>query len=150
MFSTYSAKKLNEAHVSFSREDRPRAAVDSKVPADTAIGFGTTFRFGEPFFLEPGVDEVFKRFQVRDSFSILAGKHNVKFGGEWLHSNNTQVFRGFFTGRYIFDSVLGFLHYASPASLGPGFGPNTGECAGGTVETFVTLGAVCPPGAAAT
>src|SRR5882724_6450487 len=150
MFSTFGAKKLNEGHVSFSREDRPRAAVDSKVPADTAMGFGTTFRFGEPFFLEPGVDEVFKRVQVRDNFSILAGRHNVKFGGEWMHSNNTQVFRGFFTGRYIFDSVLGFLHYASPASLGPGFGPATGRCINGSVETFVTLGAVCPPGAAAT
>ncbi|HEX4605264.1 MAG TPA: TonB-dependent receptor [Candidatus Angelobacter sp.] len=141
LFSTFSARHVNEAHVSFSREDRPRAAVDSKVPADTAMGFGTTFRFGAPFFLEPGVDETFKRVQVRDAFSVLAGKHAVKFGGEWLHSNNSQVFRGFFTGRYIFDSVLGFLHYASPASLGPGFGPNTGECAGGT---FGPLSPACP------
>ncbi len=147
MFSTFSARKLNEAHVSFSREDRPRAAVNSKVPADTAMGFGTTFRFGAPFFLEPTVDEVFKRFQVRDSFSILAGKHNVKFGGEWLHSNNSQVFRGFFTGRYIFDSVLGFLHYASPASLGSGFGPATAECPGGS---FVNLGGTCPDTSIAT
>lgn len=139
-FSTFSAKRLNEAHVGFSREDRPRAAVSSTVPADTAMGFGTTFRFGEPFFLEPGVDETFKRFQIRDALSILAGKHVVKFGGEWLHSNNSQVFRGFFSGRYIFDSVLGFLHYASPASLGPGFGPGTGECPDGS---FTTL-ASCP------
>ena len=141
LFSTISARRVNEAHVGFSREDRPRAAVNSKVPADTAMGFGTTFRFGEPFFLEPGVDETFKRIQIRDAFSVLAGKHAVKFGGEWLHSNNSQVFRGFFTGRYIFDSVLGFLHYASPASLGPGFGPGTGECPGGT---FAALSAACP------
>jgi len=140
MFSTFSAKRVNEAHVGFSREDRPRAAVNSNVPADTAMGFATTFRFGAPFFLEPGVDETFKRVQVRDAFSVLAGKHAIKFGGEWLHSNNSQVFRGFFTGRYIFDSVLGFLHYASPASLGPGFGPGTGECPDGS---FTTL-AICP------
>src|SRR5215831_16117848 len=118
LFTTVSARKVNEGHVSFAREDRPRSAVTSNVPADTAMGFATTFRFGAPFFLEPKIDEVFKRVQVRDNFSILAGKHTVKFGGEWLHGNNTQVFRGFFTGRYIFDSVLGFLHYASPASLG--------------------------------
>ena len=141
LFSSFSMKSVNEAHAGFSREDRPRAAVNSKVPADTAMGFGTTFRFGEPFFLQPGVDETFKRVQVRDAYSVLAGKHAVKFGGEWLHSNNSQVFRGFFTGRYIFDSVLGFLHYASPASLGPGFGPNTGECAGGT---FGPLSPACP------
>jgi hypothetical protein len=147
IFTTVSTKKVNEGHFGFSREDRPRAAVQSNVPADTAMGFGTTFRFGQPFFLEPKVDETFKRYQIRDNFSILAGKHTIKFGGEYLHSNNTQVFRGFFTGRYIFDSVLGFLHYASPASLGPGFGPATAECANGTFVTGV--GSPCSGGGTA-
>jgi carboxypeptidase family protein/TonB-dependent receptor-like protein len=148
IFTAVSAKKVNEGHVGFSREDRPRSSVTSNIPADTAMGFATTFRFGAPFFLEPNIDEVFKRTQVRDSFSIIAGKHTVKFGGEWLHSNNTQVFRGFFTGRYIFDSVAGFLHYASPASLGPGFGPATAECANGSFVTGV--GSACPGGGTAT
>ena len=148
MFTTVGPKKVNEAHYSFGREDRPRSAVSSNVPADTAMGFATTFRFGAPFFLEPKVDETFKRHQVRDSFSILAGKHTVKFGGEWLHSENAQVFRGFFTDRYIFDSVLGFLHYASPASLGPGYGPATAECANGTFVTGV--GSACSGGGFAT
>jgi hypothetical protein len=137
IFTTVSAKQVNEGHFGFSREDRPRSGVASNVPADTAMGFATTFRFGDPFFLEPKVDEVFKRFQMRDNFSILAGKHTIKFGGEWLHSNNAQVFRGFFTGRYIFDSVVGFLHYASPASTGPGFGPAAAECPDGTFVTGV-------------
>ncbi|HMF92069.1 MAG TPA: TonB-dependent receptor [Candidatus Angelobacter sp.] len=128
MFTTVSAKKVNEGHVGFGREDRPRSAVTSNVPADTAMGFATTFRFGAPFFLEPKIDEVFKRVQVRDNFSILAGKHTIKFGGEWLHSNNTQVFRGFFTGRFIFDSVLGFLHYATD-------GPSVRLCANGVYGT---------------
>ena len=147
MFTTVSNRKVNEGHFSFAREDRPRSAVQSNVPADTAMGFATTFRFGEPFFLEPKVDEVFKRYQVRDNFSVLAGKHTIKFGGEWLHSNNTQVFRGFFTGRYIFDSVLGFLHYASPASLGPGFGPAAAECPNGSFVTGV--GSACSGGGTA-
>src|SRR5262249_24451099 len=148
MFTTVSAKKVNEGHFGFTREDRPRSAVTSNVPADTAMGFATTFRFGAPFFLEPKIDEVFKRVQLRDNFSILAGKHTVKFGGEWLHSNNTQVFRGFFTGRYIFDSVLGFLHYATPAAAGPGFCPATAECANGAFVTGV--GSACPGGGTAT
>jgi hypothetical protein len=147
LVSTFSAKKVNEAHVGFSREDRPRSETKSNVPADTAMGFKTTFRFGSPFFLEPGVDETFKRIQVRDAFSILAGRHTIKTGGEWLHSNNTQVFRGFFTGRYIFDSVAGFLHYASPASLGPGFGPAAAECPDGSFVTGV--GSACPGGGTA-
>src|SRR5712664_3690079 len=122
-YTTISSNKLNEAHFSYQREVRPRAATSSKIPADTAMGFGTTFRFGNPFFLTPNVDETIWRTQLRDNFSIVHGKHNCKFGGDWLHTNNSQVFRGFFTGRYIFDTVDDFLHYASPASMGPGFGP---------------------------
>jgi hypothetical protein len=131
-YSTISSNKLNEAHFTYSRENRPRNATDKNSVPDTAMGFGTTFRFGQPFFLEPAVDEVFWRTDIRDSFSLIKGKHTFKFGGEWLHSRNTQVFRGFFAGRYIFDSVTGFLHYASPASMGNGFGPGTVECSDGT------------------
>jgi hypothetical protein len=130
-FTTVSANKLNEAHFSYQREVRPRAATKSNIPADTAVGFGTTFRFGNPFFLEPTVDETIWRTQLRDSFSLTEGKHNFKFGGEWLHTNNSQTFRGFFTGRYIFDDVVGFLRYASPDAPG-GFGPTVGECLDGS------------------
>ena len=136
LFTTVSPTMVNEAHFTYSREDRPRGATPSNILADTAMGFGTTFRFGNPFFLQPGVDEVFWRTQARDSFSIVKGTHTVKFGGEWMHSLNDQVFRGFFTGRYIFDSVTGFLRYASPAAAG-GFGPSVGEC---TTPTGVFTG----------
>lgn len=145
LFSTISANKLNELQVTFTREDRPRAAAQSKVPADTAIGFGPTFRFGNPFFLQPGVDEVFKRFQLRNNFSYIKGKHTLKFGGEYIRSQNAQVFRGFFTGRYLFESVTGFLRYASPAASG-GFGPQTVACSNGS---FVTAPATCPTGTTA-
>ncbi|HET9697063.1 MAG TPA: TonB-dependent receptor, partial [Terriglobales bacterium] len=151
LFSTLSNNKLNELHVSWSRENRPRAAVDSKIPMDTGMDFVNAFRFGNPFFLGPTVDEVFWRTQIRDSFSWVAGKHTVKFGGEWMHSDNAQVFRGFFEGRSIFDSVPGFLRYASPAAAG-GFGPTTGVCldAAGALKGWVTWGApfneTCPTG----
>ncbi len=143
LFSSLSATKLNEAHFTYSRESRPRSATKSNIPADTAMGFATSFRFGNPFFLQPNVDELIWRTQLKDNFSIVSGKHTYKFGGEWLHTLNDQVFRGFFTGRYIFDSVTGFLRYASPAAPG-GFGPNTVGCANGT---YVTLPASCPGGA---
>jgi hypothetical protein len=142
LFTTLSPTKINEAHFSYSRELRPRAAVDSNVPADTAMGFATTFRFGFPFFLEPTVDELLWRTQAKDNFSIISGDHNFKFGGEWLHTLNDQVFRGFFTGRYIFDSPAGFLRYASPAAAN-GFGPNVGECfsGAGAFTGWITQGA---------
>ena len=137
LFSTVSATKLNEAHFSYTREQRPRSAIPSNIPADTGAGGGfnpneLSFRFGNPFFLEPNVDELIWRTDLRDNFSIISGNHNVKVGGEWIHTLNSQVFRGFFTGRYLFNTVAGFLRYASPAALGPGFGPNAGQCPNGT------------------
>ena len=147
LFSTFTSNSVNEAHFSYTREDRPRSAVTSNVPADTAMGFATTFRFGNPFFLEPNVDELLWRTDLKDNFSIVHGDHNIKMGGEWLHTLNDQVFRGFFTGRYIFDSVTGFLRYASAPAAG-GFGPRALECqaaAGGAI-TWVTSPTPCPAG----
>lgn len=146
LFTTVSSNRLNEFHFTFSREDRPRSAVESNIPADTGMGFGPTFRFGNPFFLAPNVDELIKRFQIKNNFSIVSGKHTIKFGVEWLHTNNAQVFRGFFKGRYLFDSVTGFLRYASPAGPG-GFGPNTISCSNGS---YVTYPATCSAGATPT
>jgi outer membrane receptor for ferrienterochelin and colicin len=136
LFSSISSTKLNEAHFSYTRELRPRSAIPSNVPADTGAGGGfnpaeTTFRFGNPFFLNPTIDELLWRTHLKDNFSIVSGNHTIKIGGEWMHTLNDQVFRGFFTGRYLFNTVSGFLRYASPASLGSGFGPNAGQCTNG-------------------
>ena len=133
---------LNEAHFTYSRENRARTAVQSNLAADTAMGFGPSFRFGNPFFLQPNVDELIWRTQIKDNLSIVSGTHTFKVGGEWMHTLNDQVFRGFFTGRYIFDSVTGFLRYASPAAAG-GFGPATVGCSNGS---YVTAPASCPAG----
>ncbi|MEK6282428.1 MAG: TonB-dependent receptor [Acidobacteriota bacterium] len=146
LFTTVSPTKVNELHFTYGREERPRSAVESNVPADTAMGFAVTFRFGHPFFLGPNVDETFWRTQIKDNFSIVSGAHTVKVGGEWMHSVNSQIFRGFFQGRYIFDSVTGFLRYAAPAAAG-GFGPRTVACSNGT---FVTAPTACPAGTTTT
>jgi hypothetical protein len=137
-FSTLSNTMLNEAHFTYARENRPRNTINPSSVPDTAMGFGTTFRFGQPFFLEPNVDEVFWRTDIRDNFSIVKGKHTWKVGGEWIHSDNAQVFRGFFSGRYIFDSVTGFMHYVSQ-------GPTYRECSNGT-----TVVGACPAGTSVT
>jgi carboxypeptidase family protein len=144
-FTTLSPRTLNEAHFTYSRETRPRTAVASNLAADTGMGFDPTFRFGNPFFLEPKVDELIWRTQIKDNLSLVTGTHTMKFGGEWMHTLNDQVFRGFFTGRYLFDSVTGFLRYASPAAPG-GFGPGTVACSNGTYVTYPTG---CPAGTTA-
>ncbi len=149
LFSSVSPTKVNEGHFSYSRELRPRSAIPSNLFADTGVGFAPSFRFGNPFFLQPTVDELLWRTDVKDNFSIVSGNHTIKFGGEWIHTLNDQTFRGFFTGRYLFDSASGFLRYASPQAAG-GFGPTALECtnATGAVVAWRTqaLGEACPAG----
>jgi Carboxypeptidase regulatory-like domain/TonB-dependent Receptor Plug Domain/TonB dependent receptor len=142
-FSTLSNTMLNEAHFTYARENRPRNTVNPSSVPDTAMGFGTTFRFGQPFFLEPAVDEIFWRTDIRDNFSVVRGKHTWKFGGEWIHSLNSQVFRGFFTGRYIFDSTLGFMHYVTN-------GPTVKECKNNTTSAITFVAPACPAGTTST
>src|SRR6266550_3721496 len=60
-FSTISGTKLNEAHFTYARENRPRNATDPTSVPDTNIGSASSptafaFRFGQPFFLEPTID----------------------------------------------------------------------------------------------
>jgi hypothetical protein len=145
-FSTLSSRMLNETHFTYSRESRPRTAAESALKADTGIGFNPTFRFGNPYFIQPSVDELIWRTQIKNNLSLVRGAHTVKLGGEWMHTLNDQVFRGFFSGRYLFDSVTGFLRYASPAAAG-GFGPATVGCSGGV---YVTAPQTCPAGTTAT
>jgi hypothetical protein len=146
VFSTLGNNRLNELHVTYSRETRPRTANASNLLADTGIGFAPSFRFGNPFFMQPNVDELVWRTQVKNNFSLVSGRHTWKAGAEWMHTLNDQVFRGFFTGRYLFDSVEGFLRYTASPAPG-GFGPFTAGCADGS---YVTLPAACAGGAAPT
>ena len=142
LVSTLNDRHLNEAHVTYGHETRPRSAVDSNAVPDTGMGFFPSFRFGQPFFLGPGASEVFYHVDLKDNFSLIAGKHTFKVGGEYLHSNNVQVFDGFALGRYIFGSVTGFLHYATPASQGDGYGPNVQSCSDGSYVSITS----CPEG----
>jgi len=148
LLSTLTPRVLSEAHFTYNREKRPRQAVQSNVPADTGVGFAPSFRFGNPFFLHPTIDELFWRTQIRENISWVLGRHTLKFGGEWIHSLNDQIFRGFFEGRYLFQSAEGFLRYASPTAAG-GFGPTTIICsdATGAFISYITASLEsCPMG----
>lgn len=142
LISTLSDRRLNEAHVTYGHETRPRTPIDPTAVPDTGIGFSPSFRFGQPFFLGPGSSETFYHLDFKDNFSLILGKHTIKVGAEDLYSHNVQVFDGFALGRYIFGSATGFLHYATASTAGNGFGPGTQSCSDGS---FVTT-AKCPAG----
>ena len=71
---------MNEFHVTYARELRPRNTIPSNIPADTGMG-DPAFRFGYPYFLEPSVDETLWRAQFKDNLSIVSGRHTFKVGG---------------------------------------------------------------------
>jgi hypothetical protein len=113
LISTLRSDLLNEFRFQYAREDRPRpyngpdiAGQDRPLP-DTAFDFGSSYRFGMPFFIP--VEYYDTRLQLNDNMSWLFGAHSIKAGVEYNQVDSTQTFLGFANGRYIFDSTAGFL-----------------------------------------
>lgn len=139
--TTISPVTLNETRFQFSREDRPRDYAGPSLPGqnrplpDTGIDFAGQYRFGLPFFIP--VKDHDTRFQLNDNVSVVRGAHNFKFGAELNRTSTTQTFVGFANGRYIFDSVKGFMNYVN-------IGPKFVECADGSTNN----NGACPSGVA--
>ncbi len=135
----FTATTLNEFRFQWSREDRPRNYTGPQIPGqsrpfpDTGVGFVGQYRIGEPFFIP--VKDYDTRIQVNDNTSLIRGAHNIKFGAEVNRTSTTQVFVGFANGRYIFDSVQGFMNYVN-------IGPTFVECSNGTTNNAGN----CPSG----
>src|SRR5260370_6927838 len=92
LVSTLSARQLNEAHITYGHETRPRSAIDSNAVPDTGMGFFPSFRFGQPFFLGPGASETFYHLDFTDTFSRLLGNPPVKLPAQHLYTHNVHVF----------------------------------------------------------
>jgi hypothetical protein len=113
LISTVTSALLNEFRFQWAREDRPRPyngpniTGQSRPLPDTAFDFGSTYRFGMPFFIP--VEYYDTRVQFNDNVSWLRGTHSIKAGVEYNRVNSVQTFIGFANGRWIFDSTAGFL-----------------------------------------
>jgi len=141
--TTLTATTLNEFRFQWSREDRPRGYSGPTLPGqnrpfpDTGVDFGGQYRFGLPFFIP--VQDHDTRIQFNDNVSLIRGAHRIKFGAELNRTSTTQVFIGFANGRYIFDSVQGFMNYVN-------IGPTFVECSNGTTNNSGN----CPTGTSIT
>lgn len=137
------ATTINELRFQWAREDRPRYYNGPNLPGqsrpfpDTGIDFAGQYRFGEPFFI-PTLDHD-TREQINDNLSLVRGAHNFKIGAELNRTSTSQVFIGFANGRYIFDSVSGFMGYVNN-------GPRFVECSNGSTSAQ----GVCPAGSSIT
>jgi hypothetical protein len=143
--STLSNSTLNEFRFQWAREERPRPYDGPQVPGggrpvpDTGVSFAG-YRFGMPFFLP--VDDHDTRLQFNEILTYVTGDHTIKAGLEYNATSTSQTFRGFANGRYLFDSVSGFLNYTKNPKFvecSDGTTSQTGVCAGGASITGPVL-----------
>jgi Carboxypeptidase regulatory-like domain/TonB dependent receptor len=140
LVSYLSSRTSNELRFQWSREARPRPYDGATNPAtgrpfpDTGMDFAYAFRLGLPFFL-PVPEDHDTRIQVLDNISYQKGDHFFKAGAEWNRTETDQTFIGFANGRFIFNSVTGFINFVQN-------GPNYVECSDGSTSTTRT----CPGG----
>jgi Carboxypeptidase regulatory-like domain len=85
LVSSFGSNAVNELRLQAAREDRPRIS-NSELP-QILTGFAT---FGATNFLP--TTQYDTRYQVADSFTYLAGNHNIKFGGEYSRLFANQRF----------------------------------------------------------
>ncbi len=136
--SNFTSRLLNEFRFQYAREDRPRPYDGPINPAtgrplpDTAFDFGSSYRFGMPFFIPVVYHDT--RWQANDNVTYLTPNHTIKAGFEYNQTSAFQTFIGFANGRFIFSSTDGFLNYSR--------NPRYVECSDGSSSE---LGA-CPPG----
>jgi hypothetical protein len=113
LISTFRSNLLNEFRFQYAKENRPRPYNGPNITGqnrplpDTAFDFGSSYRFGMPFFIP--VEYYDTRVQFNNNVSFLRGAHSIKGGVEYNRVNSVQTFLGFANGRYIFDSTAGFL-----------------------------------------
>ena len=150
----------HELRVQWAREDRVRwydgplmpgsappappqfATLGGRPFPDIAMDFADGFRIGLPFFLpiDPSYDS---RLQLVDNWSWLVDRHLFKAGVEYNRTGITQQFIGFANGRYIFDSVDGFINFVTHGNryvtCSDGSDSATGECPAGAAITGPVL-----------
>lgn len=129
----------NELRVQYAREERPReyhgpniAGTNRPFP-DTAFDFGSSYRFGMPFFIPVEYHDT--RFQINENISFLRGSHLIKAGLEYNKTDAFQTFIGFANGRFIFNSTDGFINYVNNPSYvdcSDGSSSEDGTCPEGT------------------
>ncbi len=143
----------NELRVQWAREDRPRWYDGPLLPGartpgppqfdrlggrpfpDISMDFADGFRIGLPFFLpiDPSFDT---RFQLVDNVSFATGAHLFKAGVEYNRTRAEQQFVGLANGRYVFDSVDGFMGFVT-------HGNRYVTCSDGSSSPL----GICPPDA---
>lgn len=118
--ATLSPRVLNQTVVGFNMLNAVAYPVDQSVPSALGINNGVSDPVGLPnvnvvgwFQLGHGTAPFGWRdpkFSVRNAFSLIAGAHSMRVGGEWRTWSNRQY--GLNTGQYRFDGTFTTNAYA--------------------------------------
>jgi hypothetical protein len=113
LLSTLSGSKINEVRFGYSRYRTSFSSADQVDPSTLGINFGTgklglpEIDFGGAFdnlgttgFSVPR-GRTSQSFQILDNFTVMSGRHTIKFGGEYrrasISSFNDNLERGLFS-----------------------------------------------------
>ncbi len=97
---------FNEFRSQFLRDKEPGAANSSRPEATIQEGGQTVLIIGRNNFSPR--ETTIKRGQFADNLSYIAGRHNLKVGGDWNVDRILNYFPGNFSGSYTFTSLANF------------------------------------------
>jgi hypothetical protein len=84
-----------------------------------SVSITNLFQFGTPSFLNRAALPDERRWQVADTMNFNRGKHNIKFGGDFIHTNDliNNLFSGF--GVYSYNNTTDYFSdlYLSQSAL---------------------------------
>ncbi len=97
----FSSRLVNEFRFQYANRDYNALAADPLGPEITINGVAS---LGRDFFLPSTRNE--KRFQFVDNMTFVAGKHELKFGGDFHAIPFNTVTEVFLGGRFIFGEAI--------------------------------------------
>ena len=144
--STFSPTVVNEARVKVGKEDNyqfstpplpgePTTGLNGRSPS-VAITGGLTF--GKPNFLERTHNPLEKNYQFTDNVTLTSGNHTIKFGGDFLRTNDVldNLFQegGVYSYNNINDFIVDYTNWTTNGAL---------RTAGGVCSTSTRLAGRC-------
>ncbi|HSK63062.1 MAG TPA: TonB-dependent receptor, partial [Pyrinomonadaceae bacterium] len=144
--STFGPTMVNEARVKIGVEDNyqfstpplpgePTTGLNGRSPSVALTG-GLTF--GKPNFLERTHNPLEKNYQFVDNVTLTRGNHTIKFGGDYLRTNDVldNLFQegGVYAYNNINDFIVDYTNWTTGGAL---------RTAGGVCSTSTRLAGRC-------
>ncbi len=107
------------------------------------VSITNAFQFGTPTFLNRPAYPDERRYQISDTFNVVRGNHNLKFGVDYLHTydlsqNLSSIFGGYSYGG---ANQIPYAEYIADLNVANGCGATFNqECYTGYTQGFGPLG----------